>query len=321
MSLHRRGEIWHAFVTVNGRRTSKSLKTTDDELAIIKYGEMLQGIKEPHRIPWKTFCEQYQDYAKANKHTPETIVRNKLTIEIFNNLCPIRAPSELTTLVLERYKSLRTKKAPGTINKELGTLKAMARRAMEWGYAPYRDLRVVKKIKEDKSIKTYFEQDHIEMLRSKMRDEMGNVLLDLAIYTGFRRKEMAQLRWEDIDFKAGTIAIKGGKGRTIKDKEERRIRLHPKLKIRLLSWYQQHKHPFVLLGRKPKSLSRRFKRLLERAKLTGSLHTTRHTAGTHLVRKLGIEQAKEVLGHASTKTTERYSHQKSEVVPVEVLDY
>ena len=47
---------------------------------------------------------------------------------------------------------------------------------------------------------------------SKSTDVEANAIMRLALYTGMRRGEMFKLKWNNIDFQRGYIAIKNPKG-------------------------------------------------------------------------------------------------------------
>lgn len=318
----RRGKSYHAVIYVEGRQVWRTLKTDDSKLASIRYGELLKEEKFRDKNLWENFRKEYMGYAKAN-HSAETYKGDEIWMKKFEDTISPRFVTDLTVLALERYKQERVKdkKSPATVNREMSLLKAMINKASEWGYLPFQNLRTVRRVKEQKRNTTYFEVKQIEVIRKSVKEIEYLVRIDMALYTGLRRRELLMIRWEDVDFDKGLIHLKGGPGRPLKDFEERTIQMHPILKVTLLKWRRRSKNPLILGSIRPQGLSLWFKRLFRRIKLSGSLHTTRHTVGTHLTRERGITEAQHFLGHSSSKTTERYSHQKSEVVPVKSLPY
>jgi len=319
-----RGNTYHAAIYHQGKKVWRSLKTDDKREAKIRYGKLLEkmDLSTTSEMNWYDFKDKYLAYSKTN-HSATTYERDKITIDTFTNITRINKLREFTNDAMEQYKTARVsaKKSPATINRELGTIKAMARRAMEWKILDYYDLRAVKKLKETRKIRGYFELDQINLLRDTASDIQSKIRVDLALYTGFRRTEMTKIEWGDIDFKKDLIHLKSKPGFRLKNYEERTIKLHPVLRETLLKWQPKCKGSFVLNGLRPAGLYWFWKRLLKRAKLQGSTHTTRHTFATHLVRNVGSTPAKDALGHSTVKTTERYSHQNSALVPVEKLPY
>lgn len=68
------------------------------------------------------------------------------------------------------------------------------------------------------------------------------------------------------------------------------------------------------------SLSRAAAKCIARAELPGSIHTLRHTFGSHLAKdpNVPVKTIKEWMGHASLKTTETYLHLRRGTLPVQL---
>lgn len=159
----------------------------------------------------------------------------------------------------------------------------------------------------------------------------------LALGTGLRRGEILALRWEDIDMKRGTLAVRqsleetrdGVRFKVPKTKKSRRVVALPttlvealvrhkgeqaKLRLMMGPGYQDHG---LVVARvdgtpvRPNYVTQAFTKLTRRHNLSGvRFHDLRHTHATELLRQ-GIHPkvVSERLGHATIgMTLDVYSH-------------
>jgi integrase len=144
---------------------------------------------------------------------------------------------------------------------------------------------------------------------STNRNLRDRALLLTLLYAGLRCREAAALRWSDIDFKAGAIAIelsKMGKGRAVP--------LHPELKYILAQWRQVQQlvgdAPVFSLNHKHFKPTRVGKIAAGWAAAAGvrfTAHILRHTFATFALRGSGdVYAVSKALGHAQLKQTEIY---------------
>jgi site-specific recombinase XerD len=131
----------------------------------------------------------------------------------------------------------------------------------------------------------------------------------LLFYTGVRISEAAALLWQDVDLSEQTVTVRDGKGG-----KSRTIRMHEVL-IREFRRLDRHPEQAVLPSR-PAGYP--FKRgdLLGKAVFDNWLrpmgfdvtaHRFRHTFATELLRNgADLESVRQLMGHASLETTQRY---------------
>jgi integrase len=145
-----------------------------------------------------------------------------------------------------------------------------------------------------------------------------------AAFTGLRQGELIALRWQDVDFAAATIrvtrAYTHGALTTPKSNKPRAVPLAPDVAARLRALHdaQGRPHPSALVFPGPtgefqvaRLLGRRYVRALEQAGLPRlRFHDLRHTFGTRMVGHVDLLELREMMGHASITTTERYLHYK-----------
>jgi integrase/recombinase XerD len=144
------------------------------------------------------------------------------------------------------------------------------------------------------------------------RNLKHRALLVLAYSAGLRVSEIAALRVSDIDLARDVILVRSGKGR--KD----RYTILAKKTRRLLETYIDLYKPQTWLfdGQNGRHLSIRsiqevFNRAKEKVGVTKnvSIHALRHSFATHLLEDgTDIRYIQELLGHASSKTTQIYTH-------------
>lgn len=137
-------------------------------------------------------------------------------------------------------------------------------------------------------------------------------MLQLIYSAGLRRSELIALKVSDIDRGRKMITIRGGKGK--KD----RITLLSEKVLPFLDRYLALYEPKKWLFESPdqgqyseSSLQKVFKKALVKSgiKKDVSLHSLRHSFATHLLeRGTDIRYIQALLGHNSSRTTERYTH-------------
>lgn len=139
------------------------------------------------------------------------------------------------------------------------------------------------------------------------------VLLTLVYSSGLRVSEAVQLKLQDVDPERGTIHIRQAKGR--KD----RYTLLSRTAYQLLEQYIRKERPEKWLfpgGTEGRPLTTRsvqhvFEKARQKAEIRkpATVHTLRHSFATHLLEAgTDIRYIQELLGHASSKTTEIYTH-------------
>jgi len=139
-------------------------------------------------------------------------------------------------------------------------------------------------------------------------------MLLMVIYSaGLRVSEASRLRLEDLDRVRKMIHLRGAKG-----KKDRYTMLSEKVMKELYEYLKVYKPMKYLFEgeRVGKPLSTRsiqhvFERAVEKAGIRKhvSVHTLRHSFATHLLEQgTDLRYIQELLGHASSKTTEIYTH-------------
>lgn len=144
-------------------------------------------------------------------------------------------------------------------------------------------------------------------------DNLKHRCILFAIYSaGLRLSEVISLRKEDIWEHQNCIHICRGKG-----KKDRFTLLAPKFLKLLKEYYRQYQPEFwVFEGMhggpySARSVQSIFKKALKMSGVRrhASVHTLRHSFATHLIQRgVDTRYVQELLGHASIKTTQIYTH-------------
>lgn len=290
-----------------GKERRKSLGDIPDKDAeIIRQQKELITKNNNYIAPnFETFALEYLKWHKfeyPDSHTRIHQLTHQYLIPEFG-LCEI---SQLDRLEVENYKHTR-KAAPTTIGKELRTLQAILNKAVEWRYIGINPIKGVKPPRDNRdSPPPYYQINQIKTIYKQSLDPVKKATWMLFFNTGIRRAEGLNLEKEWID-ERGIKILSTTKNRTKSGKW--RIVPHTKgtkAALRVLNKLDGNK---VLPQVHLKSISRAFDNCLNRAKLDGSLHWTRHTYASHLVMAgEPLIKVQKLLGHSSIKTTEKYSH-------------
>jgi integrase len=195
---------------------------------------------------------------------------------------------------------------PGTVNRELDTLKSILSKAVEWGKLIESPARNIKRLKvENRRTRILTDSEQAAILDAcprKMR-----AIVTLALITGARIGELLALRWEHCQDGYVTFwETKNGR--------MRRIPISPTIEAVLAA--QPRVHPWVFTNSRTeqpfKSVRQVFDRAVVRAGITTgdvTLHTLRHTALSRMIAS-GYDDymVMEISGHSSTRMLARYTH-------------
>lgn len=155
-------------------------------------------------------------------------------------------------------------------------------------------------------------------------NEQDAALFTIAAFTGLRLGELRALRWLHVDLKAGMLtvsrSISAGEETSTKSRRVRRVPL-ARQAIEEFERLRRRRHftgrdDFVFC--RPdggpldgSALRRRFIRAQEKAGVrVRRFHDLRHTFGSLAIRRFDLVAVKEMMGHASLTTTERYLHSR-----------
>ncbi len=233
---------------------------------------------------------------------------------------------EVTTAKLEEYRATRLGEgvSKSTVNREISVLKTAWNKAEEWGRATSNPVTKIKFYSEKDNAKTRF-LDNVEKVRLlNACPTPTKRLVFFALNTGIRLGSILKLKWRDIDYNTNLIAVRRSKsGRTyfvpMSGEVEDMLKSMPSLGEYVFQGPESQGSPKWGFYRMP------FEKAVKQSGLAESgvtFHTLRHTFASDLTMKGNSEKTvAELLGHASTRMTARYSHLSpgSKLAAVEML--
>lgn len=171
----------------------------------------------------------------------------------------------------------------------------------------------IKRPKKDNTLPTVLSKNEVKELIFSVPNLKHQTLLALVYSSGLRVSEAVLLKLNDIDFERNIIHIKQAKGR-----KDRYTLLADGAAKLLKKYLQQNKVDhwvFPGLIKNTPINVRTAQAIFEKASLkagiikNASIHSLRHSFATHLLEQgTDLRYIQELLGHASSKTTERYTH-------------
>ena len=166
--------------------------------------------------------------------------------------------------------------------------------------------------KKDKELPHVLSKEAVQSILKNCENLKHRTMLSLTYASGLRVGEILNLKVSDIDSKHMLITVRGGKG-----KKDRIVMLSEKILVLLRDYFKLYQPSYYLFEgqhggiyseaslRKVLSNACIKANLLERP----TLHWLRHSFATHLLEAgTDIRYIQQLLGHASTKTTEIYTH-------------
>ena len=185
--------------------------------------------------------------------------------------------------------------ASATVNRSLGALKKALRMAWDHGRTPVDYSSLVKRIPENNQRTVYLTMEQVKTIADHASEPVRAAIW-IALLTGCRRGEVCKIAADDIG--ARSIRLQAGNTKTLRYRE---VPIVPALR----PWLAYLPLPIGFEGVKSG-----FRRAREAAGMPHvHFHDLRHSCATILL-GLGVDLhvVREILGHTSIKTTERYAH-------------
>ncbi|MDR0708215.1 MAG: site-specific integrase [Treponema sp.] len=244
------------------------------------------------------------------KYSPKT---RKMYLHYNTEFCGAaqKPPPAVTSDDVRRYiASLdeKLKRSAATMNLAISALKFFYNEIM---HNPI--VREHSRPRQDKRLPLVLSKKEIQSLLSAETNPKHKLLLMLCYSCGLRVSEAVALKIEDIDFTRRTALIRMGKGRrdryTVLGETAASYLSHYRTFFPIDLWIFPGQNAGEHLS--VRSAERIFEQALRNVGIEkkASIHSLRHSFATHLLESgVDIRYIKDLLGHASIRTTERYTH-------------
>jgi integrase len=224
-TIYLRGKIWWVKIRVDGRpvyQSSKSSKKTEaiklrDKLLAKRHrGEISGGT--PDRV---LIGELLDDLIKSDVKESTRYIYDKVIEKSIRPFFGRFKAQRLTTDLMEEYRRKRKamKISDSTVNRELSVLrsalhKGKRRSPPKVNVIPYFPL-----VKETNIRKGFLTDEQYNTLRDALPNEL-KALFVTGFVTGMRLGEILAIKWDQVDFESGFIALhtgetKNGQGRAV----------------------------------------------------------------------------------------------------------
>jgi integrase len=317
--VYKRGATFWGRAQRDGKEYRFSLRTTNKGTAEKRLREWLTdmdavawGDKPPR--PWQAVWERFvREHFPTIKQSSGT--RYAVSLQNLSKVLDGKNIQQVSTSLLSEFETLRRTEGASapTIRRDLACLSCVMAYCEEWEWIEdgknivpaYMRRRRRKGLKEAQGRTRYLTEAEEAALLAAC-SEPGRSVLTLAIDSGMRDQELMSLRWDQIDFRNGTIRLtktKSGKERfaPLAQRSAQMLERRPR----------HFASPFVFYhpdGRRYGRITKAFGTAVKNAGLEGlRIHDLRRTAGCRWLQRDGrsMIEVSTMLGHASVAITER----------------
>ncbi len=263
---------------------------------------------------WKVFTEKYI----KQHHKPSTIKMASYIIKL--HILPFFGKKPIAEIKRKDVFAFKDSMdhIKGSCTKCLRLLSVAFNQAELWEYRPQNSnpCRGVPKTPE-KKMENYLTDEQLERLKNVLIAKEVTALASpytinafrLIIYTGCRKGEILSLQWEEVDLIHSCLRLKDSKT------GKRVIPLNDIAKGVILNIEKQKNNPYVFCGDKPGThlvaVQKTWERIRKQAGIPHvRIHDLRHSFASFAITNGGVDliELKDLLGHKSVTTTERYIH-------------
>lgn len=287
---------WHAEICIDGQRLHRILPAgsgkKDAESTEAELRKSLERREFTNDPPLTDIMALYMHHAESLR-SEDTAKHHAARI---NDYLDGRKASEANSVAVKIISGLRSDGyMPATINRSLGTLKKAISLAWEQEIIPINYGERIKRLKENNEREVFLDMDQIKALADAASMNVRAAIW-IAIYTGMRRGEIVKM--DEAEIGDDTLTILSGNTKTLKR------RTVPIVKP-LIPWLS-----YLPLKIGAEGIKSGFQRARKSADMEHvNFHDLRHSTASLLIKKgVPLEIIRKILGHSTTKMTERYAH-------------
>ncbi len=319
---------------IDGVRYKGTTKTADKKLAehiadTIKVDILRKKHSLPNLINYR-FKDVWDNYISSQSLCFKT---QESKINSAKHFLPIFKDKEILSITSEQIESYQLKRKSEitaksnkrvqeisfrSVNIEISELNYFFNYCIKKGYIEKNPASGIKKLNELSRNKNLSDSD-IDKLIAGATNKLTIDLIAFLIYTGCRKGEALNLKWDDVDLQNDVIAIKA-----TKTKYDRYIPVSKPLKELLNGIEKKDDCLYVFNddGRKLGDFKRSFHTACRNAGIKDMhIHDLRHVFASKMVKNgTSLFITGELLGHRTTQMTKRYSHLVPETLKKAVDD-
>lgn len=321
VKVYLRGKIYHYTIStvVNGQRIfiRESSHTTDrqqaEQYAIKKFNQAVEQTEfrtDPNKL--KNFCLDqalglfWEEVGKYHANPADTYSKLNILSKEFDVSLPLQQLT-IDDIALFVGKKRAEGKQNSTINRYLALLSSIFTLCKKRRIAtPDVNIREFMLKEKAENIKYIPDWQTLDKIVDAAASHLKPIIL-AAIYTGFRKSTLLNLKWENIVGDEIIVQVKDSQydgGKIISQK------LFPELRHLIFTQPHVSAYIFTYKGQRVKDIKTAWHSIFKKTGLPYvNFHTLRHTSGTWLLRETGnLKFVQKHLGHSSTKVTEKYAH-------------
>jgi integrase len=316
MRLFKRGKIYYVEYARNKR---KSLGVTDQKqaenilrkLEKARMEEKIEYLDSKKGMVISDFITHWTDNPDRKELSGDTLRNDALAFRHLKDVLGDVSMKKIDKDAIRRFKSVSIKRVKAvSVNTYLRHIKSGLNWAKQEGIIT--DVPAIKMYKTGKGLPRYLGKEDVHKILdyAKLKHPEMHRIIIFALYTGSRRKEITQAKYEHIQDGIIKLYGKGNKERVVPLLPDALKKRNGKGKIFAYSHVS--------------TLTNYFKKIVNACGIDAKFHDLRHTAGTQMLTKgIPLKIVKEILGHSDIRTTEIYAQVLSEIVNQEMqkLDY
>ncbi len=271
---------------------------------------------------------QFCLHLAARNYSPHTIESYRLDLRLFFDSAA-QPPRAVSWRNLDDFIAIQHRQglAATTINRRLNAVKRFYDYLAEESQS--RTVNPVKPshfLRTGRSLPKKLSREQVKRLFASINNPMDRALFLLMLRGGLRVSEVAKLKLVDVDWEQKMLLVEQGKGR--KDRwvylsADALSSLHECLRRRPLSapgdyifWNQKRTRCPLSV----KAIQKKMERYAQIAGIKASCHSLRHTFASNLLEEgAEVVSIRELLGHSSIASSERYARLSNRRVKQEYL--
>lgn len=253
----------------------------------------------------------YLPWAQANKRSANAD-ESKIRIHLLPVFGKLRL-DQISTQALQRYlDQLKNTHATATRNRHLSLLSKIFKMAVQFGVLEKNPAVGIAKQQENNERHRFLSQEEIARFLAALAGDENPVAascLAFLLYTGARRSEALNAKWEHIDKEKQLWLIPRSK-----NGKYRHVLLNAKALDVLENLPRIPANPYVFPGKRTgqplNNPQKCFARVLNKAGIAAfRIHDLRHTHASIAINNgASLYEVQHLLGHSQVKTTTRYAH-------------